>query len=162
MQGSLQSSALPAELSKESQGPALHHTLHAPIRIIPMDISHHNNALPPIPHPNTLTSNTTTPSTGLHAFTTLMAPPEKHHNLPEHSFCSQKHRKHIPKILLSTHLRSTHFLLLLRHLIIIHSLTCLLCTLRTTRKALHNIPISFFSSSTLHGADIILRQPPLL
>ena len=162
MQGSLQSSALPAELSKESQGPALHHTLHAPIRIIPMDISHHNNALPPIPHPNTLTSNTTTPSTGLHTLWSILASPETQHNLLEHSFCSQKHRTHIPKMLHCAHLRSTHFLLLLKHLIIIHPLTCLLSTLRTTRKTLHNIPFSFFSSSALHGADIILRQPPLL
>ena len=149
MQGSLQSSALPAELSKESQVPALHHTLHAPICIIPTDISHHNNALPPIPHPNTLTSKTTTPSTGLHAFISLVAPPEKQHNLLEHSFCSQKHRTHIPKMLHCAHLRSTHFLLLLKHLIIIHPLTCLLSTLRTTRKTLHNIPIPFFSSSAL-------------
>lgn len=72
MQGSLQSSALPAELSKGSQGPAL----HAPICIVPMDITQHNNASPPIPHPDTLTSNTTTPSTGLHTLTTLIAPPE--------------------------------------------------------------------------------------
>ena len=76
MQGSLQSSALPAELSKESQGPALHHTLHTPIRLIPTGMTQHNNASAPIPHPNTLTSNTTTPSTGLHTLTTLIAPPE--------------------------------------------------------------------------------------
>ena len=101
MQGSLQSSALPAELSKESQGPALHHTLHAPICIIPTDITHHNNALPPIPYPNTLTSNTTTPSTGLHTLWSILASPETQRNLLEHSFCSQKHRTHISKILLS-------------------------------------------------------------
>ena len=101
VQESLQSSALPAELSKESQGPALHHTLHAPIRIIPMDISHHNNASAPIPHPDTLTSNTTTPSTGLHALTSLVAPPEKQQHLLEHSLHVQKYRTHIPKILLS-------------------------------------------------------------
>ena len=97
MQGSLQSSALPAELSKGSQGPAL----HAPICIVPMDITQHNNASAPIPHPNTLTSKTTTPSTGLHAFISLVAPPEKQHNLLEHSLHDQKYRTHISKILLS-------------------------------------------------------------
>ena len=104
----------------------------------------------------------TTPSTGLHTLWSILASPETQRNLLEHSFCSQKHRTHIPKMLHCAHLRSTHFLLLLRHLIIIHPLTCLLSTLRTTRKTLHNIPISFFSSSALHGADIILRQPLLL
>jgi len=57
-----------------------------------------------------------------------------------------------------TQLHSTHFWPLLRHLIIIHPLTCLLRTLRTTGKIPHNIP--FFSKlCTPCCALIFIRQP---
>lgn len=158
MQGSLQSSALPAELSKESQGPALHHTLHAPIHIIPTAIAQHNNASPPTPHPDTLTSNTTTPSMGLHALTSLTAPPEKKHTLPFHSLRCQKRRTHIPEILLSIQLRPPRFSPLLMHLITSHPLTCLHSSPTTPRKSPHNI--NFTSSlRTFAKLSRSVRQP---
>jgi len=108
-------------------------------------MTQHNNASAPIPHPNTLTSNTTTPSTGLHTLTTLIAPPEIQGSLSltSHPQTQETH----PQDVLFTQLQSILFWPLLRHLIIIHPLTCLPDTLRTTRKIPRNI--HFFSSSAL-------------